>query len=641
MKQFFSLALATLLAATSFAQQANTGSIPQLPIEQRTAKLRTVHNALDGSERPATPLNEGHVSGLTHDAIRELIVEREVIGLTQYDLQTNAAIDNRVAGQGDAVSAVFTMSVEASPFDDRGTGYQFFDGDSWADEVPYERLENVRVGWPSVLHLGNGTEVVITHEASGDFSAPLVMVQSVIGEENWTQSAIPSGSINDLGDTLGNLWPRAAVGGDDDEIIHLICVTTPVANAGDDPNAAYQGQNGALLYYRSLDYGATWDMTTFPELDSSNFTGFSGDAYSIHARGDVVAFAVFNNLADSFVMISENSGDSWTYENLVDFPVDMYVIDSGLPDSLATDYNGDGLNEEFPTTDGAGAIHVDVNGQVHCVFGGMWVADSDTTDTQYQYYPGTNDLRYWTQGVDSTANIGYAQDLDGNGALDILDDIADYGVGLASMPCMASDADGHLYVTYSALSEERDQGIQNYRHVYLVHSEDGGETWNAETPCDLTPDLEYDGYEAVFASISPAVGEHLDILYQRDFEPGLNVRGDLDPISLNEMVHMRVPVADLGECTDIEFTDLIAEPEAFTDGQVQLFPNPANSVVELVIDRPGAHQVRLLDVEGRQHMAWTTTDLVERVDVRGLTSGIYLVELTQGNQRLVMRLAVQ
>jgi len=269
------------------------------------------------------------------------------------------------------------------------------------------------------------------------------------------------------------------------------------------------------------------------------------------------------------------------------------------------------------------------------------VADSDTTDTQYQYYPGTNDLRYWTQGVDSTANIGYAQDLDGNGALDILDDIADYGVGLASMPCMASDADGHLYVTYSALSEERDQGIQNYRHVYLVHSEDGGETWNAETPCDLTPDLEYDGYEAVFASISPAVGEHLDILYQRDFEPGLNVRGDLDPISLNEMVHMRVPVADLGECTDIEFTDLIAEPEAFTDGQVQLFPNPANSVVELVIDRPGAHQVRLLDVEGRQHMAWTTTDLVERVDVRGLTSGIYLVELTQGNQRLVMRLAVQ
>ena len=91
------------------------------------------------------------------------------------------------------------------------------------------------------------------------------------------------------------------------------------------------------------------------------------------------------------------------------------------------------------------------------------------------------------------------------------------------------------------------------------------------------------------------------------------------------------PIADLGECADIDFEDWVGVAEAFTDGQVQLFPNPANSVVELVIDRPGAHDVRVLDVEGRQHMAWTTTDLVERVDVRGLTSGMYFVELTQGN----------
>ena len=641
MKQFFSLALATLMSAPSFAQQAGANQIPQVPTELKTPKLRALHNAMDGSERPLTPLNEGHSLGVTHDAIRALVVEREVIGLTQYDLQTNASIDNRVAGTGNEVSAVFTMSVDASPFEDRGTGYQFFDGESWADEYPYERLENVRVGWPSVLHLGNGTEVVITHEASNDDSAPLVMMQSVVGEENWTQSEIPSGSVNEDGETLGNLWPRAAVGGLNNEIIHLICVTTPSANADSTSNTSYQGQNGALLYYRSMDYGASWTMNTFPELGSTHFAGFSGDAYAIHARGSKVAFAVFNNLADSFVMISQDAGDSWTYESLVDFPVDLYDVDSGLPDSLAFDYNGDGLSEEFPTTDGAGAIHVDATGQVHCVYGGMWVADSDTTDGQYQYYPSTNDLRYWAQGVDSTSNIGYAQDLNGNGQLDILEDIADYGVGLASMPSMASDEDGRLFVIYSSLAEDRDQGIQTYRHVYLVNSEDGGETWNSGTPCDLTPDLDYNGYECVFASISPDVDGHLDIVYQRDFEPGLNVRGDADPVSLNDMIHMRVPVLDLDECTDIQFTDLIAEPEAFAEGQVQLFPNPASSVAELVIDRPGAHQVRLLDVEGRQHMAWTTTDLVERVDVRGLTPGIYLVELTQGNERLVMRLAVQ
>ena len=122
MKQFFSLALATLMAAPSFAQQAGANQIPQVPTELKTPKLRALHNAMDGSERPSTPLNEGHSLGVTHDAIRALVVEREVIGLTQYDLQTNAAIDNRVAGTGNEVSAVFTMSVDASPFEDRGTG---------------------------------------------------------------------------------------------------------------------------------------------------------------------------------------------------------------------------------------------------------------------------------------------------------------------------------------------------------------------------------------------------------------------------------------------------------------------------------------------------------------------------------------
>ena len=48
-------------------------------------------------------------------------------------------------------------------------------------------------------------------------------------------------------------------------------------------------------------------MQTFPELDSSNFVNMSADAYSIHAEGGVVAFAVFNDLSDSFIMISDDA----------------------------------------------------------------------------------------------------------------------------------------------------------------------------------------------------------------------------------------------------------------------------------------------------------------------------------------------
>ena len=41
-----------------------------------------------------------------HIQSRDLVIERQVLGLTQYDLQSNAAIDDRMAGNEAAVSAV-------------------------------------------------------------------------------------------------------------------------------------------------------------------------------------------------------------------------------------------------------------------------------------------------------------------------------------------------------------------------------------------------------------------------------------------------------------------------------------------------------------------------------------------------------
>jgi hypothetical protein len=590
--------------------------------------------AMDGSERPVAPTMQDVESTPSHVASRDLLIESTIIGETRYDLQSNAAIDDRVSGSGDAVSAVWTMSATTGSFDDRGTGYNHFDGTEWG-AWPEERLESVRVGWPSSLQLGDGREVVVSHEASDNEIAPLRIMTSDIGSGVWTESTIPNGAVNADGDTIGNLWPRAAVGGLQNEIIHVICVTTPTGNGG----LEYYGQNGALLYYRSMDAGESWEMHTFPELDSTHFTGFSGDTYAIHARGTHVAFAVFNNLDDSFVMSSNDVGDNWEYHTMVDFPVDLYEIDQGLPDSLAFDYDGDGVAAEYFTSDGAGDIHIDVNDQIHCVFGAMVVADDDTTDGVYSYFPTINGLEYWRSDfeADSSITIGYALDFNDD-SLDFIG-YGDYGVGLAAIPSMASDEDGNLYVSFSAIVENWDTGTQNFRHIYLVHSTDEGETWNSDSPCDLTPDSDLEGLECVFASIGPDVADHLEIIYQQDYEPGLHVRGDEDPVTNNDIVHLRVAVADLGDCAAPRNPVVVDEPFAF--GQVQLFPNPASTTVEIVIDRPGAHEVRVFDMEGRQHKAWTTTEMVERMDVRDLTPGIYFVELSQGLHRTVERLAIQ
>jgi hypothetical protein len=638
MKNFTFAAFAFCFVFSAIAQTPvqRTGlqlltDIPQISPDQRTHMPMPTMATSDFSDRPQLPMEGQSSTDVEHYLSRELVVERQVIGYTQYDLQSNAAIDDRMAGGADAVSAAWTMSLELTPFEDRGTGYNFHDGNVWG-EIAYERIESTRMGWPSIVHTASGREVVLAHAG---IDTPLHMAWRDAGSGAWSEASIES----DL--EVGKLWPRMAAGGEDGNSLHAICVSTPVANGG----AALNGQDGALLYYRSLDGGDTWDIKdlVFAELDSSSFFAFSGDTYAIHSRGNTVAFASFNDFADSFVMISQDNGDTWEKQLLVDFPVDLYEVDMGLPE-IGEDYNEDGLFQEFFNTDGAGDVHVDGYGQVHVSYGSMYYMDADTIDGTTSYFPGTNGLAYWNEsmGPDSAQIVAYSYDIDESGTLDFEDEIAAYFVSSAAFPSMASDASGNMYITYSAIMENFSTGAQNYRHQYVIRSLDNGMTWNTEDACDLTPDVDYDGYESVFGSISPdVVNGMLEIIYQRDFEPGLHVRGDLDAIDINDIVHLRVPTDDLSDCADVEFEDWVGISSPIQMEDVMLYPNPAMDQVELIIDRPGAHQITVMSATGQIVTSFQTASVLERLDVSMWSPGIYFVNVAQGDERAVLRLAVQ
>ena len=626
-------------ALSGFAQSVQSPGqtlledVPQMAPALRVAAPMPVMQIADFSERPQQPLEGQSDTDVEHIQNRELVVQRQVIGYTQYDLQSNAAIDDRMAGGADAVSAAWTFSLELTPFSDRGTGYNYYDGTAWG-EIAYERIESVRIGWPSIVHTASGREVVVSHPG---IDTPLHMAWRDAGSGAWSEASVPS----DI--EVGKLWPRMAAGGEDGNSLHVICITTPTANGG----LVHNGQDGCMLYYRSQDGGDTWDVIdhTFPELDSSNFANFSGDTYAIHARGNTVAFAAFNDFSDSFVMISQDNGETWEKQLMVDFPVDLYVADMGLPEGeeYAEDYNDDGLFQEYFNTDGAGDVHVDTYGQVHVSYGSMYYMDADTIDGTTSYFPGTNGLAYWNEsmGADSAQIIGYSYDYDESGTLDF-DEIAAYYVGCAGFPSIGSDASGNLYVTYSAIMENFSTGAQNYRHQFLVHSNDGGMTWNADEACDLTPDEDFDGYEAVFGSIAPdVVNGQLEIIYQRDFEPGLHVRGDEDPADINDIVHLRVPADDLGDCASLEYEDWVGIAEPIDLNDINLYPNPADDQVELVINRPGAHQVDVWSLTGQRVLSMQTSALVERLETSAWAPGIYLVNISQGDHQAVIRLAIQ
>ena len=51
------------------------------------------------------------------------------------------------------------------------------------------------------------------------------------------------------------IWNRSAVGGLNNETIHMVALTASSAFSG----VPFNGLDGALVYYRSQDAGVTWD----------------------------------------------------------------------------------------------------------------------------------------------------------------------------------------------------------------------------------------------------------------------------------------------------------------------------------------------------------------------------------------------
>ncbi len=138
-----------------------------------------------------------------------------IVGRTLYDLQSNTLLSNRIHVYEDGtIGAVWTRGVEGAPgFDDRGTGYNFFDGTSWGPE-PETRIEDVRTGWPSYAPLGTNGEIVISHEYP---TRLVVNTREQKGTGEWVYSSVFGPEGNE-----GIAWPRIITAGEDNNSIHLL-----------------------------------------------------------------------------------------------------------------------------------------------------------------------------------------------------------------------------------------------------------------------------------------------------------------------------------------------------------------------------------------------------------------------------------
>ncbi len=538
------------------------------------------------------------------------------VGNSTYQLQTNYSVENRIVLNGDGtISAAFTFSNGSGSFTDRGTGYVYYDGTAWS-AAPTVRIESARTGWPSLLVLGDNSEVIINHNTA--INNLQFEKRAVKGTGAWTENTTIINSIA----PNGNFWPRAAVGGATNNSIHLISISNPV-DAASAP-VYYMGQQGCLTYSRSQDGGATWDIlhSVPSQHDSTQYKGFSADSYAIDAKGTTVAYVVGGSTRDLFLMKSLDNGGTWTKTNILNFPIPMFV------DQL-TDINGDSVIDTLDTNDGSVAVLLDNTGMAHVWYGYMRILNDDSTDAVYSYFPGVAGLYYWNEGMGASAPILVAglEDIDGDGAITLPGTGAAFGTYQASLtgqPHAGVDAGGKLYVTYAGIVENTDiLTTKAARNIYIMTSGDNGVTWS--NPVRVNPD---DFSDQVYNSMAKNVADPacVKMIYQSDYAAGHGIGATNPDAADNAGVVAEMVYACYNSITGIaETTDLTSI--------VSLYPNPSNSSINVaafgLINRYEVYNNR-----GELVLNGTSNSTSTNVDISKLTSGLYMINVYTNGKRV-------
>ncbi|GAB5538614.1 MAG: hypothetical protein Salg2KO_07170 [Salibacteraceae bacterium] len=440
------------------------------------------------------------------------------IGESYYDLQTNSAIQRRIIlHNNSSITATWTFSTDAA-WTNRGTGYNYFNGTSWGS-IPTAELETERTGWPNPLASGSGKEIIISHSTANSIFHKVE--RTTVGAGAWTQGNLSSQS--------GQVWGRSSIAGTNNNTIHMIGMTLPIANNG----TLFNGMDGAFLYSRSTNSGSSFDIVDYqiPGTNVNYFDGFDGDSYAIDAKGDVIAIVVGGLGRGVQLFKSINNGVTWTKTDVMTsavwFQEDLTIVDTTLEGRLWT-------------SDGGVTVLIDDDNKANVWYSTMYIANADITDGTITYYPYTNGMYYWNEDYpsDNALRLFGFIDIDGDGLISMDNPGGQYRfAGLVSHPQAGVDEEGCFYLSYTMVREDLTTGQQNYRHTYVTKSCDGGCSWSF--PIDVTGSSNNAFAECVFPSIARKVDDDVHIIYMSDAEPGIAVSGDEDTPVINKMIYLK------------------------------------------------------------------------------------------------------
>lgn len=575
--------------------------------------------------------NPGHI-GLSNDDV--IIGQKEpsmmgTIGTTWYDLQSYTNVMNRIYEFSDGtVGAVWQASGENST-PDRGTGYNFYDGTDW--DVPNLHIgDDPRTGWPSYAPWGAEGEIISHYWYPGNsIQGPIKFFRREIkGQGDWIESEVygPDG--------LSIVWATMMTSGVNNEHIHLLARTY---------DAPYVGQENALLYYRSSDGGETWDIQheIIEGLGIDYFANSSNLHYAwAKPNGGTIAFCYGFDDFDGLIFKSTDNGDTWDKIVAFESSIDPFNVPSD--------------SDIIPCGDGSCAIALDSQGNAHVVFSKkLMFYEGD----EYYWYPtATDGVIYWNESMaplDSTIISSYTNDFlidggylvgyilpDDQGSYEILPDQQSYGnQSMTSFSQLAIDENDFMYLAYSSVAPGFDDGTNNFRHILVNASYNGGELWIGSE--DLNTDLQYIFSECVYPALSPAIGDKIHIIYQEDSAPGIFEWLENHEAHENTITHLDY---DKFYFTDVK--SISSDPLALEVSQN--YPNPTLNITYFSVQLGATSEV-ILELRNSMGQMVMHNDFGVlnkgksnlSMDVSELSAGVYYFTVYANQQQETQKLIIQ
>jgi hypothetical protein len=612
------------------------------------------------------------------------------IGKSWYDLPSNSASPNRIVRHNDGtVSAVWNETCNgpsaAQGFPSRGSGYNYFNGTSWtegfvaADEYNGTcnksfGIASKRVGWPEVMGLKTGKEVVISHNSSSiNFTSR--PAKGVAGTSTWstTSDLAFTQNINKPGlpAITGNAgtWPRAISSGD---TIHMIYAVSNATVAG---NARIDGVLNPVVYSRSDDGGLTWSKQNIflPGLDSVNgkFTRIGGDGYALAVNRGTVAIVAGYFGQPWTLWKSTNGGNTFVKRTIsaAATPADTIMLS---PTDTAAMYN-----------DNAHSVVIDNTGKVHVWAGGIFLRVSMNTTGQIiagdSWYPGLgtdpsapvhSSLLYWNDGMAATARPEKISQIENSQPISSLKNWVGfdtnkrtpYGtMGLVSMPSAGYAPNGDVYVVYAGVVEGASNGGdtgQPFRDLYIKKRAASGPNMNVWSdainisrsknlfPAQPGSSAAEQGEENVFPSVAHKIGGDniLHTVWMTDYEPGMNLGADVDQEGPNTISYEGFNLNTML----FKYLGTKEDYSAYVN-EISAFPNPTNGTFTIGLDlKKNANvKVRVTNLLGQEVATVAPKAMAPgknsdvKIDMSKFASGIYLYTVSSDEFTVTKRIVKQ